>query len=285
MKRGARPTRIKHTDYDFLKSHRFGSITAADAQFPDEFLADAGRTMPNQETQDADFTPPTPPMPFGCTNFTNAELKTDLTGVIHSPADVESVTHANALGGYDIRLSLDACTMATLLHPNRLSWFSQYFNIRASGALDFFDSFRLTQIAGVSVGEKRSISWGTPWFPSWEQACLTGQMVMPMPTLQELQNVSSTGWHDSKFDGWKIINNVAMYRDKSWQGNKIGDQGFIYFPREVINRVMMISGTVAFTATNKPVNSPLTINVTTLQWLISALRNLIQKYSPLGTFS
>jgi hypothetical protein len=270
MKSGTKPTRTDHRDFDFIQSHNFGSISPT---FKDEFFADAGLTMPDQETADNEFMPPTPPMPFGCTDFASAELATDLTKLKHNPNDLEAVTHANALGGYDIRKSLQAAIA--------LGWFKQFFNITASGVLDAFDSFRLAQLAGVDVGENRSISWGTPWFPSWEQAALQGKSIMMMPTTAELASISTMSWHDSKLDGWTPKNGVAVYRDKSWQGNLIGDGGFLYFPREVINAVMGIRGTVAFTATNNPVNSPITINTTTLEWLISALQNLIERYIPI----
>lgn len=270
IKHGARPTRIKHTDFDFLMSHRLGAVTPSDAQFDDEYFADAGLTMPNQMATDTEFTPPTPPMPEGCTDFAQADLSTDLTKVIHNPSVLEAVTHANALGGIDIRTSLDAAVS--------IGWIKQYFNCIAQGALDYFDTFRLAQVVGVSAGENRSITWGTPWFPSWEKAALAGTTIMPMPSTAELQNVNALPWHDSKLDGWTSINGVLVYRDKSWQGNSIGAKGFLYFPREVVNMVMTIRGTVGFTPTNKPLSTPVTVNVTTLQWIISVLRTIIEKY-------
>lgn len=271
IKHGTRPSRIDHRDYDYIKSHNFGAITAGDAQFPDEFFADAGLTMPNQETVDAEYTPPTPAMPFGCTNYTQADLATDLTKQIHNPNDLEAITHANAKGGLDIRESLDAAR-------KQLGWFKNFYNIRASGRLDFTDSFRLAQITGLNQNENRAISWGTPWFLSWEQALLRGDSIMPMPTTTELNSISSLPWHNSKLDGWTTKNGILVYRDKSLQGNTIGDRGFIYFPREVINVVMGISGTVGFTATNIPSFAPQTIDITRLQYILSLLRSLIARY-------
>lgn len=281
IRNGSRPTRINHKDYDFFKNHTFGSVSPT--TFQDEYFADAGLTMPNQDVVDTEFTPPTPPLPFGCTDFGSSDLVTDLTGKIHNPNDVEAITHANANSGCDIRVSLDACSQPTLLNPNRLGWFRQYFNIRTSGTVDYFDSFRVAQITGINVNEKRSITWGTPWFPSWENAARSGQLIMPMPTLAELQSVSSMPWHNSVLDGWSNRVPVApgreLYRNKSWQGNQIGDRGFLYFPREVINTVMSISGTVAFTATNNAVQNPQTIDVSLLRWMISVLQGIIERYS------
>lgn len=269
---GARPNRISHRDYDFFKSHKYAGV--ATTVFKDEYFADAGLTMPNQEVPDTEYVPPTPSMPFGCTDFTQADLATDLTRIIHNPNDLEAVTHANAKGGYDVRASLDS--------GRSLGWFKQFFNIRTAGRLDYFDAFRVAQVLGINVWENRSITWGTPWFPSWEQAALHGTAIMPMPTFEELdairKNADAFSWHNSKLDGWTTRDGIPVYRNKSWQGNMVGDRGFIYFPREVINMVMTIPGTVAFTATAQGVDNPLRIDVTGLQWIVSVLRNLISKY-------
>lgn len=276
---GARPTRLKHTDYDFLKSHRFAGGTP---EFKDEYFADAGLTMPDQNHVCSEFVPPTPPMPFGCTNFIQADLATDLTRRMHNPLFLENITHANAKGGLDIRDSLDACTPPTTLKPCRLGWITQFFNVRSQGRIDFFDAFRIAQVMGVNAGEHRSITWGTPWFPSWEESINNGLRVMPMPTTQELaqirKNFLSMPWHNSKLDGWTTNNGVLLYRDKSLQGPDIGDHGFIYFPREVINMVMSLKYTIAFTASNIGVEKPLPIDVNTVQWIVSFLRTLLSRY-------
>ena len=269
MKNGTRPTRIDHRDYDFLKSHKLGGITGGLAALPQEFFCDADLTMPNQEIQDTEFTPPTPSMPMGCTNFAQADISTDLAGKVYNPIALESVTHANALGGLDIRTSL--------LAARSIGWIKQFFNIRTNGFVDYFDTFRLAQLSGLS--EKRSITWGTPWFPSWERSILAGSTIMPMPTDVELNAIRNSWsspypWHNSVLDGWTTEAGVLLYRNKSWQGPGIGDKGFIYFPREVINMVMSIKGTVAYTATNNPLTQVSTVDTSIAQMIISLIRNL-----------
>ncbi len=277
MKNGARPTKVKHTDYDFLRSHRFGGV-AIKTTFKDEYFADAGLTMPNQDGPDTEYVPTVPPLPYGCTDYTGADITSDLYKGKYHPMALENITHANALGGYDIRKSLDAARQ-------NLGWITQYFNLRASGIFDSFDTFRVAQMTGLDAGENRSISWGTPWFPSWEAAIAHGETVMPMPTLEEINDVEDMPWHNSKLDGWTTIGGVLVYRNKSWQGNTIGDKGFIYFPREVVNMVMGISGTVAFTATKSELRNPQTVDLSTLQFILSFLRVLLAKYVPaMGRF-
>jgi len=283
IKHGARPTRIKHTDYDFLNSHRLGGVTAGDADFKDEYFADCGLWgVPNQDMLQT-FAPTgqpsfiVPAIPFGCTDYGQAGLANDLTKTLHNPMVLDAVTNANANHGCDIRTSLDAAV--------KIGWIKQYFNLVAKGAIDYFDTFRVAQVVGVNSKENRSITWGTPWFPSWEQAGLKGISIMPMPTDAELaaaRNPRDTTlpWHDSKLDGWTTKNGILVYRDESWQGEGMGEDGFIFFPREVINMVMSIPGTVAFIATLSTIPSPKTVDVTTLQWIVSILTGLMEAYLP-----
>lgn len=271
MNHGTRPTRLKHTDFDFLKSHKFG--IAVKPQIPNELFCDAGLLMQNQEARDDEFTPPVPPLPFGCTDYATADIATDLTKMVRNPLDLEAVTNANAQGGIDIRVAMDA--------GRRLNWFKQYFNIRASGMLDWFESFQVAQVTGVAAGEARAISFGTPWFDSWQKAAFQGQAIMPMPTKEELDAIHADNnafpWHNSVLDGFTSKNGVLLYRDKSWQGNQVGDRGFLYFPREVINMVMTIPGTVAYVPSNTPVANPLPVDLPTLRWLVSFLQTFLEK--------
>ncbi len=255
MQSGTGPTRQKHTDRDLNKS--FGA--AIPPSFPDEYFCDAELTMPDQNADG---------QPYGCTNYSQAELANDLTGKLHSPADLEAVTHANAKGGYDIRDSLDAA--------RKLGWFTGYYNIRPIGALiDFFDSFRTAQLSVRGI-EKRSITFGTPWFSSWEVAAQRGEFRMPMPTDAELQAIrnssSAFSWHDSKLDGWTTRNGIVLYRDKSWQGKNVGENGFVAFDRATINVVMSIGGTVGYTATNLTPKSIQTIDLSFVAFIVSWIR-------------
>ncbi len=270
IKNGTRPTRPKHTDWDFFKNHTFGAIAPT---IPDSYFADVGLTMPDQNSFSGDFLPPTPPEPFGCTNFAQSDLRTDLIKIKTNPSELEAVTHANAYGGIDIRESLDAAVS--------LGWFKSYFNLRPKGIWDFFETFQLGQVAGIAAGENRAITWGTPWFPSWEQSALNKEFIMPMPTDTELaairKDAKSFSWHDSVLDGWGSENGILYYRDKSWQGNHIGRGGFIAFTRETINMVMGINGTVGYTASNIEISNPLPIDLNTLEWILSFIRNFLRK--------
>lgn len=266
IKHGARPTRINHLDRDYHKS--FGTTGSTDG-LPAEYFTDASSDFPDQNADG---------QPYGCTNYTQAALATDLTSGqrVYKPSDLEVVTHANQQGGYDIRQSLLKCCPPTMSDRLRLGWIAAFYQIKPSGIIDAFDAFRLAQISGQP--ERRSLSIGTPWFTSWEQAIQRGIRIMPMPTDDELalirKNSGMYPWHNSEFGGWTTTDGVLLYRDKSWQGSNVG---YVYFSREVINVVLSIKGTVGFTATNQTPTSIQTIDVSAVQFIVSFIRNLLSK--------
>lgn len=240
---GARPYRPKWKDYDFLPSHKdhiikkFGSLTP---QFPAEFLTDTIGWLPNQNTG-GPLPASASPQPEGCTNYTTTKAALIL-GVSAATVDaLERETHANALGGFGVVESIDIARKV-------LKWFGWRFIIHSKEAGDWCNAFQLAQMSGLP--EHRPLPWGTPWFPSWEEAIMRGERIMPLPTAQELQQIhtdpNSLPWHDSLLDGWSHNFVVApgrfLYRDSSWQGAEIG---YVYFPREVINVVHNLYGPVA----------------------------------------
>lgn len=255
IKNGTRPTKPRHLNRDYLKSFhpQIYAGTQAPPVFPAEFLTDDGSWMPNQNADG---------LPEGCTDYAQSNLAKNL-GESVTPQELEAVTHANASGGYSIQMSLDAA--------RKLGWFTYTYQIAATGPLDYFDTFRLAQSSGLP--EKRSISWGTPWFSSWEQAAMQGIKIMPMPTPQELaqaqSNPGSLPWHNSMLDGWTQENGVLAYRDKSWQGAPVD---YLYFTRDVINTIMTLNGTAAFTATNMVPNSVQTIDLSFIDKWLSYIR-------------
>jgi len=174
------------------------------------------------------------------------------------PQTLEAATHANALGGFDIRNSLKAAM--------KLGWFTAFFNVRPV-QLDFFDTIRLAMLSGAP--EKRSVSIGTPWFPDFENPNVDG--ALPIPDSLKLSGVP---WHNWAIIGWKMVGDQPYLVGKSWQGQSYGLNGYHYVSRAWINTIMGISGTCAFTASNMKPENPQTISVSTLQFILSWLRNL-----------
>jgi hypothetical protein len=182
---------------------------------------------------------------MGCTNYSQTKLARILGVTVATPQAAEAVTHANANGGFGILASID-----TII--SKLGWFKWRFVIQATGMLDYFDACRLAQLNGIE--EQRAISIGTPWFPSWEQAALSGTKILPMPTAAELlqahNNPTSLPWHNYVGDGWSQnfpnSNGLLLYRLDSWQGAV----DYLYMERATFNVVMDLYGTVQAVPTN-----------------------------------
>lgn len=244
VKSGTRATRKSRKDY----SHR--SFGAIQVPFPPEYNTDAGLLIPDQNTDG---------LPFGCTDESQSEITNDLVGKsITNPWQLEAVTHANQLGGYDIRQSL--------LSAKKLGWITGFFNIEAIGQ-DMFDAVRDAQASGGT--EKRSVTLGTKWFPEFEQVGVTG--LLPMPDFKG----NTFTWHNWAIKGWKTINGQPYLVGVSWQGDKYGDKGFHYLSRPLFNQLMAVPGSVAFTATRGELPPITTISLSWLAWLISNVRYLL----------
>lgn len=249
---------LKHKDLDLHRS--FGTVGDRPV-FPAEFNTDAG--LFGNPSQSAEG------QPFGCTNYSQSALSTDLTGTKRDPAQLEIVTRANARGGLSVRESLDIARKQGL--------FRWYYNIQAYAPLDQFDALRYAQLMGVNLKEFRSISLGWPWFDSWQNAIAKGQFVMPMPTPEEIVAITKSsdafGWHNWECTGWKSVYGSTVLKCKSWQGPGIGEGGVIYFPREVVNVVQSLKYSVAYTPTMLEAPSKLRIPLGIFDTLISLIRN------------
>lgn len=264
IKNGLQKVRADHRDYDFHKS--FGTVGTY--EFPDSFSVDASLWMPNQDIPQA-FTgiDNVPALPYGCTDYAQTDLCMDEDGQIYSPMLLENETHANQNGGADIRVSLEAA--------KQVFGRTAYYNIRASGAIDFFDAIRLAMYSGQP--EKRAVSIGIPWFQEFER--LNPNAVLPIPVL----DTANATWHNAVVPGWKSIAGIPYLVVKSWQGAGYGDQGFCYLGRDLCNTLFTISGTGAFTLSKLTPQSVQTVDLTWVQTIVSYVLSLFaQKKSPVA---
>lgn len=226
---GTRPTQPHRKDFDFLASKK---LAGAVPSFLPEYNVDAGLWQPNQNAGCDLFTPPTPPMPFGCTNYTGCDLCADQDGRLYDPMILEAVTHANENRGAEMRVALKAVTQTIPGHP-------AYFRVSPAGKIDAFDAVRLAMLSTST--EKRGVAIGSPFWLQWGAVKKNG--VLPMPDF-DLKNAS---WHAWAVKGWKIINGEPYLVCKMWQGREYGDNGFVYVSRPVFNATMAVWGAVAFT--------------------------------------
>lgn len=267
MKNGYKKTYTDHRDYDLLRTRKptFGAVQA----LPLSYSVSTGLRIPNQEVQDANFTPPVPPLPYGCTSYAQCQICSDEDGVLYNPAYIESFTHANANGGSDLRTALDCVVKNGVqdaqgqIHKNHPA----YFNIKPSGMIDAFDAARLAMLSTSS--EKRGVSVGSPFWLQWGAVGNSG--ILPPPDY-DLQFAS---WHNWVIEGWETINNTTYLRCQMLQGATYGNGGIVYMPRDQFNTTMAVRGSIMFTIDALlPGEQVQTVDMNIVQMIVSFIRNL-----------
>lgn len=256
IKSGLRPTKKDARDYDLIKS--FGAVSPP--SFPESYSVENGLWCPNQNAPEPIFG--NPALPYGCTDYTQADLCADDDKALYNPIHMEDFTHANAKGGLDLREALDAA--------RKVYSRTAYYNIKPAGSIDAFDAVRLAMYS-VSTEERRSVSVGSPWF--YQFGGIKEGGIMPVP---DDYNLIYATWHNWKVSGWKTINGSPYLICKSWQGATYGDNGFAYISRPLFNTLMGIRGSVAFTLTNMTPDSVQTVDMGFVSYLVSIIRNLLQ---------
>lgn len=256
-----RPTLDKR-DYSFHKT--FGSIALPLPLL--DYTYDIGKTMPNQNADG---------YPDGCTGYTQADISTDEDGDIYKPDYTYKKTcymeNHDTNQGCQIRNSLKSTQVYGLQRPDETTDTEaethrrgQYFNIYDDGINDWFDSFR-----NALRTNKRPLSLGTPWLPSWERIGQDGII----PTVFTL-NGSET-WHNWAMVGEKNLGGTPYLIGKSWQGPNYGDRGFCYFPRETVNQMMEVGGSVAFTFAKANPQDIQTIELTIYETILVFLYRIL----------
>lgn len=243
MNHGTGPLSPDHRDYDLIKTHKFAGSFKPPA-FPEEYNTDPKLWCPDQSAYEPIFQ--NPPQPFGCTNYSQAEISADIDGVLKNPLTLDNVTHANANGGKDIRQSL--------LAARGLGWITWFFKVEPHRPLDAFDSIRYAMLCGGT--EKRSVTIGTPWYEEFEGGIRNQdgtytlqELVDPILPAPYFVDPMTIPWHNHVIVGWKTINGSPYLVSKSWQGELYGDKGYVYFSRSLTNSLMAIPGTCAFVGT------------------------------------
>ena len=244
-------------DYSFRKT--FAAVPISPSSIPD-FNLHYG-SVPNQNAPDEVFN--SAPQPYGCTNVSTCQLGANQDKRLYNRDFQESITHANAKGGYDVRASIKTSVDHGLLaegeqFPSQAAKHKRAAFFRVGKNPDFFTG-ALTALWLT----KRTLSIGTPWYTEWSDAgtgnihtydpvtetySLTGggERTNIAPTPRE-QDTNKLPWHNSTICGKKTINGVPYLILEPHQGELFGDSGFLYISAEAFNSVMKIWGTCAFT--------------------------------------
>ena len=255
MPSGALPLKPDHRDFSFPRT--FGAVSPL--KFPKEYNCDAGFGFPNQVKEG---------YPNGCTGYTQSEICQDEDKKKYDPAFTYKKTlfMMDYPDGYpcDIRTSLKSTLVYGLSDGDELTAVTnrrgKYFNVIDSPELDAFDDIR--NALWLNHDKGRSVSIGTPWMAEWNFVGKSGKIP------SKFRFTGRESWHNWKICGWKEIDGEPYLMGKTWQGN-VGDKGWLYFPREVINNVMEISGTGAFTVAKATSADVETIKLPLLEHLIS----------------
>lgn len=233
----------------------FGAVSPL--VLPAEYNADNGVTMPNQ----------------GTTQLCTAELVTDLCSDSDEGTEYsvgwQMAKTLQLMGGFpggqgaSITKAFDVAVLRGLL-PKRYEPFTwqekgelyasdwKHYDLKLNdiardyrrpekfvvdGPYDHFDNIR----SALWVGrfEKRTVGMGTQWFREFS---LVGKDGIVKKSFSAM-----VAWHATKVSGWKVINGETYLMVKSWQGSEYGDNGWVYFSREITNKLLSASGAIALT--------------------------------------
>lgn len=250
---GTRPAKHLHKVKPY---EHFGSIAPID--IPD---FDLGRNLPLQD-QEKDNAP------YECVGYTAAHILSSIFNTPFSPdfsyaaaryvaGDGKEGTqgtsfHAGmdavvAVGGLQKDLALQT---ALILTEQNVSDWAIWTAAQKTQALtrvqngvrnvlglgDAFDSIlSATYQGGIPV------SLGSPWFKEWSVNIINGIVQTP------ILDGNYPSWHDYTADGKTTINGVPYLIIYSHQGNRVGDNGKLYFSRETINAALSVNGAGALT--------------------------------------
>lgn len=259
LKSGAKP--IKHLPWK--RFHDRYPRAAGAIGFTD-FNVDKGLWMPDQIAEGAQTE---------CTGYSVTDILADIFGELFSPdwqyamtqwlqgstptedgADphvaMQSAILLGALPQSDA--PFNAKSMGELYCANWRNWPSNENRIAAAfgqnGVLDALgNGDPLSSITAATSLAKMGVSCTTMWYEEWELA-VPASGILPMPANPQQRIVPNYGtlpYHNWVSKGQKTINGQTYGIVKSWQGAKVGDNGFLYIGHDVAEAVFEVPGTGA----------------------------------------
>lgn len=275
MKSGTRPAHHIAKEKNFHQ--KFGGVTIA--SIPDFNLDTGINGMPDQDSENA---------PTECTGYAVADILTDVFKMPFSPdfsyaAALYLDGSGPSIDGASFHAAMQAAVGVGVL-PKALAnlsatqlgelYISDWKNwnlqskksalgyvengiLNALGNGDAFDSI----LSSLYVG-KISVSIGSPWFNEW---MFSTNGVVATPALAG----NYPAWHDWAIKGKITINGEPYLIGKSWQGTRVGNNGWLYFSRAAINAALSVPGSGA-----------LTFNPNALRW-VSLIGILVQRFPAL----
>lgn len=256
MRSGTRPA--KHL-YRERKFHQlFGST---DPRLVPDFNVDSGLNgMPDQELDKAETE---------CVGYTVSDLLTDITRVVKTPdfsfsAARRLINQEPGIDGTDFHAGMQggvvfggvAKNMAQFSASQQgekyVSDWNNWMAVRVLQTIQGAQNSILNvlqdgvepfdAILSAMYTSKIGVSVGSPWFFEWSSDIGPGGVVR-VPSLQN----DYSSWHNYAIKGKKTINGIPTLAVKSWQGTRVGDNGWLYFDRATINAALSVQGSGALT--------------------------------------
>lgn len=253
-------------DYSLL--HTYGAIAPDPEGLPESFSIYDGRPIPDQNNPDTRFTPPLPPLPYGCTGESGAFDSGLQDNELYDPRDLYQNTPPGGGGGRDIRAMLKTlCERGPrkadgTFGPERLA----YFNCYGTGRIDDFDAARIA--LWLNQWERRGVYIGSWWY--WVTA---DDGVLELPSFV----IAEATLHSYLATGWVLKEGKSYLEAIPWAGESFGDKGKVYISREIYNALMAQPWTGAFTATKMASKTPIPIGyIAVIDHLIYFIRNLFR---------
>ena len=89
-------------------------------------------------------------------------------------------------------------------------------------------------------GKSHAVGAGTPWLSEW----VTTSGIVSKEIYSYDGIPSHYSWHAWNIVGWKTIEGIPYLKAEMHQGISFGDGGFIWFPREIVNKLFDEWGTI-----------------------------------------
>lgn len=256
MNHGARRVPQDKRDFSFHKT--FGSVSVA--ALPQEFDIDAGFPLRDQNADG---------LPNGCTGYSQGDLIQDEDKVEIDPKAIydKTLERQGTPGDYT-----KGCDMRTSLQVT-VDFFGRggYYNVQPISK-DWMYGIRSALF--VNQSERRAVSVATPWLQVFETTPTTGPNAGIVPDTFTVPQDWTEG-HDWTTPGWVIKNGVQMLRVKSHQGRRVGDNGWLYFSRNVVNKLLSAPDVGAYTVSKKTPAQILTIKKSLMEQVISLMQSLL----------
>lgn len=283
---GLKPYFVKSKkDYSFHRT--FGSINPVD--LPLEYNVDPGFTNEDQGATTV------------CTAETVTDMCTDEDGIIYSVGwqyakTLQLMNVPTSTEGADLKTAMSVPVIfgslpekdapmslknnSQIILADHRNWGIYCDNIASKnkktayfmledGQYDWFDDIRSTMWS--TRDEKRSVALGIPWYQEYNDTGSDGIVK---------QGIRQISWHACAVKGWVIRKGIMYLKIKSWRGRNAGDNGFLYFSREEINRLLSVYGSCGGTITKKVPIDIKTVKISLFQQIIGLYQQIASKLFP-----